>query len=318
MSTSTTGVVAANGGSYDVATEFRLPRDLTGSYYVFVLTDPCWALSEPRGKVFEGGFENNNATAGPLPVLIERPPPSDLVVDTISTPASGATGQQITITFTVLNRSGVTAEGSWSDSVYLSLDSQWDLGDVLLGKVQHGGNVLVGGTYTSVLTATLPPAKAGSYRIIVRADIFDEVYEGVDERNNITASETALSLSVPELQLGVPLPTTLAPQQERLYKVTVGAGETLSISLDAADDLSANELYVRYGDVPSGFAFDFGAQQVLSADPSTLVPSTLAGDYYVLIRGRSGSGAGAVKLTARRCRSASRTSRRTRAATAAG
>ncbi len=292
-----TGVVAANGGSYTVSAEFRLPRDLTGPFYVFVLTDPIPGTSAPRGIVFEGAFEDNNATAAPLPVLIERPPPSDLVVDDITAPATGATGQPITVSFTVRNKAGATAEGSWSDSVYLSADSTWDLGDVLLGKVSHSGDLAVGLTYTAQLTATLPPTRAGAYRIIVRTDIFDEVYEGVDERNNTTASGSAVTVSVPELQLGVPLPTTLSPGVERLYKLTVGSGQTLSVALDAADDLSTNELYVRYGDVPSGLAFDFGAQQALSADPTTVVPSTLAGDYYFLIRGRSGSGVTNATLT---------------------
>ncbi|HEU6454950.1 MAG TPA: hypothetical protein VN201_05760, partial [Roseateles sp.] len=65
--------------------------------------------------------------------------------------------------------------------------------------------------------------------------------------------------------------------------------ETLQVLLDAADNLTANELYVRYGDAASPSAFDFGAQQVLSADPSAVVPTTQAGDYYVLIQGRSGA-----------------------------
>ncbi|MEX2646227.1 MAG: CARDB domain-containing protein, partial [Gaiellaceae bacterium] len=294
-----TGVVEANGGSYSISKEFKLPRDLTGAYYVFVHTDPVTSSGEPRGKVFEAGFEANNAGATPFPVLIERPPPSDLVVETIATSGSGETGTELTVSFTVRNKAGVTAEGSWADAVYLSLDSAWDLGDVLLGRAVHSGNVALGDSYSSQVTANLPPAKAGTYRIIVRADIFDEVYEAVDERNNITASESALAVTVPELLLGVPLSTTLSPGRQRVFKVTVGPGETLSIALDAADDLSANELFVRYGDVPNGFAFDFGAQQVLSADPSTLVPSTQAGDYYVLIQGRSGNANSAVKLTAR-------------------
>jgi len=138
-----TGVVAANGGSYTVSTELRLPRDLTGAYYVFVLADPAALPTLPRGIVFEGGFENNNSTAAPLPVLIERPPPSDLVVDSITTPATGAVNDSITVAFTVRNASGTTAQGSWSDSVYLSADSSWDLDDVLLGKVVHTGDLAV-------------------------------------------------------------------------------------------------------------------------------------------------------------------------------
>ena len=98
----------------------------------------CSGPYEPRGKVYEGAFENNNTTASQDPVLIDQPLPSDLVVDTIDLPSSGATGGAITVSFTVRNQAGATAEGTWTDSVYLSTDSQWDLGDVLLGKVDDG------------------------------------------------------------------------------------------------------------------------------------------------------------------------------------
>src|SRR6185436_19374486 len=70
------GSVAA-AGSYTAGKTFTLPRELLGAYYVFVLTDPSTS-SSPRGKVFEAGFEDNNFTASPNPVLIELPPPSDL------------------------------------------------------------------------------------------------------------------------------------------------------------------------------------------------------------------------------------------------
>ena len=298
------GVVAAINGSYTVQAEFRLPRELTGPYYVFVQTDPATSAQEPRGKVFEASNEGNNVTVSSTPVLIELPPPSDLVVDSISVPANGSTGEQVQITFTVSNKAGATAEGAWTDALYLSADSEWGLNDILLGKVTRSGALVVGESYTSQLLATLPPAKAGAYRIIVRTDIFNEVFEGeaaaAGERNNTTASASALTLTVPALQLGVPLQTTLSPGQQRLFKVTVGANETLSIALDAVDNLSTNELFVRYGDVASGFAYDFGALQVLSADPGTLVPTTQPGDYYVLIQGRSGAANNApVKLTAK-------------------
>ena len=86
----------------------------------------------------------------------------------------------------------------------------------------------------------------------MRTDIYDEIFEGVDERNNTTASDSALhDHRARRCSSACRCPTTLSPGQQRLYRVTVGAGETLSVALDAADNLSANELYVRYGDVAS-------------------------------------------------------------------
>jgi len=56
------GVDAAGAipGQYIVT--LKTPRNLTGPWYVFVLTDPPTQTS-PRGAVFEGNAELNNATA---------------------------------------------------------------------------------------------------------------------------------------------------------------------------------------------------------------------------------------------------------------
>jgi hypothetical protein len=67
-----------------------LPATLVGPHYVFVQTDAAASTLETRGRVFEAGNEGNNVTASPNPVLIELPPPSDLVVDSISAPPNAA------------------------------------------------------------------------------------------------------------------------------------------------------------------------------------------------------------------------------------
>ena len=92
---------------------------------------------------------------------------------------------------------------------------------------------------------------------------------------------------VEELHLGVPLDTTLSPGEFRFYRVEVGVNETLRIRLISTEPASTNEIFVRYNDVPSGFAFDASAEEIISASPTALIPSTKAGDYYVLIQGRS-------------------------------
>ncbi len=108
------------------------------------------------------------------------------------------------------------------------------------------------------LLATLPPAKAGQYRIIVRTDIFNEVYEGVDERNNTTAAPDALTSSrCPSCSSACRCRQRCRRASSGCTRSTVGANETLRFTLDSSRRrLSANEIYVRYGDVPSGFAFD--------------------------------------------------------------
>jgi hypothetical protein len=106
------------------------------------------------------------------------------------------------------------------------------------------------------------------------------------------------------MQIGTPLQTTLSPGQARLYKVAVAAGETLRVSLiadtgaDADADDGSNELYLRYGDVPSGYAFDAAYERPLAADQEVWLPSTQAGDYYLLLRSRQGAANTPVTLRA--------------------
>ena len=120
------------------------------------------------------------------------------------------------MTYTVENISDVLATGSWTDAVYLSADATWDIGDRLLGRGSFSGNLAPGEDYTLTLDATLPGAAAGEYRVIVRTDVRNQLHEDVGEANNTTASPDAISVSVEELTLGIPLSVDLLPGQERL------------------------------------------------------------------------------------------------------
>ncbi|MCR5864424.1 pre-peptidase C-terminal domain-containing protein [Aquincola sp. J276] len=293
------GAVAANGGFYERSGSFRLPNDLTGSYYLFVETDPITSPgSQPRGAVFEGGLEGNNAGRSADPVLIQLPPPSDLQVRAVQVPSTGQTGGTVKIGWDVRNDHGATVSGRWTDALYLSLDDSWSLDDVLLGTLEQDRTLAAGQGYHAEKTVTLPPAREGQYRIVVRTDLRDQVVEGVDERNNDGLSTDKINLTVPELALGDSVSTTLSPGQERLYKVVVPAGHTLRLTLDGVDDVSANELYVRYADVATPASFDVGSTGVLAADARATVPTTQPGTYYVLVRGRSGPAASPVTLQA--------------------
>ena len=53
------------------------------------------------------------------------------------------------------NRDDNAAQGRWTDAVYLSSDTAWDVGDILLGKVDHSGDVAGHSSYGGSLTAGL-------------------------------------------------------------------------------------------------------------------------------------------------------------------
>ncbi|QNM98964.1 PPC domain-containing protein [Chitinimonas koreensis] len=291
----------AAGASYSGSLNVTAPRDFDGSYYVFVITDPAraWGTGE-NGQVREFGREQNNARAALQPIIVDTPPPADLKVNTVSVPASGTVGSEVEIGYTIVNDSTNPAYGGWTDAIYLSSDNAWDLGDILLGRVDHAGGLAAGAAYSGSLKAKLPPLKDGNWRIIVRPDLYNEVFEGKisytanglnlppGEANNRTASGDSLAVTVPQLAVASPLPITLSAGETRLYKISVAAGETLRIKLDSSVNEGANEVYVRYGDVPTGYAFDVAYDNPLSPDQQLLVPSTKAGDYYVLVRAKQG------------------------------
>jgi hypothetical protein len=279
-----TGGLAANGSCTSTVT-LKAPRGLTGPWYVFVITDPPTA-SSARGAVFEGTGESNNATPTATPLRIDQPPPADLQVTTITAPGSALSGSAVEITWTVTNTGDNPASGSWTDTAYLSSDSSWDIGDLPIGTVTFSGTVAGhGGTYTATLDANLPPATPGQYRILVRADVFDEVIESSEF--NTTTSADVLSVTVPELHLGVPLATTLDAGQDRLYQVTVRQGDTLRVELTSPSTAGANELFLRYGALPTGSTYDAAYQGPLQANQFAVIPSTTAGVYYVLVHGQS-------------------------------
>jgi hypothetical protein len=273
------------GASYQNSVTFKAPRNLTGPWYVFVRSDPPTPDSA-RGVVFEGDGEDNNVTPTATPLLIELPPPSDLVVTTVTIPASAMSGAPVHVAWTVMNVGVNPANGSWSDTAYLSGDAVWDISDRPIGRFLFSGTVVPGDSYNATLDASLPPATPGTYRIIVRSDIFDDITES-DDLNNTTTSADFLQVTVPELQLGVPLAALLSTGEDQLYQVTVPQGQTLRVKITSPNPAAANELYLRYNALPSGTTHDAAYPGALQANQIAVVPSTTAGIYYVLVHGQS-------------------------------
>ena len=280
------GALAGNA-SYSISDIFQLPRGLSGPFYVFVITDPIQSpASLPRGKVYEEN-ENNNSLASTFQVIINPQLPADLVVSNIQVPPNGQTGQPVTVSWTVTNQGQFPASGAWTDAVYLASTPIWNINDPIVGEVSHSSaGLTTGQSYTSTLTAMLPPAIPGNYYLIVRTNLFGDVYEGTTGvANDITASANQMLVKVPALQLGVPLTATLTKGQNQLYQVTVPEHQTLQVSLTSTDANAANEIYLRYNAVPTAFQYDAIYSGPLQANQTAVIPGTQAGTYYVLVTG---------------------------------
>ena len=273
------GVLDAGAGyTPPAAFDVSVPPGLTGLYYVFVIADSANHVCETD--------EDNNV--GHDLIQIELPPPADLVVTDIVVPSSATLGEPVTIQWTVENAGAFQAQGSWRDTVYVSADTTWDITDKRIGKVLRAGPLDPNASYTESLTAPLPGVVPGDYYIVVRTDIHNEVRESAaGEQNNITPSADQVSVTCSELALGDVVDSqVLSTRTEHYYKIPdVPGDEPMLIWLDCVDNSASTELFVRHGAVPDRGRYDFAHSIPFTDDHEIVIQPTLAGDYYVLVRG---------------------------------
>ncbi len=273
------GSVARMGGllSGDVYTQtasLPIPAGVAGTFYVFVFSDST-------KRVFERGAESNNIGLHPLAVSIRLAAPIDLVAGEIIVPVNATPGQNASVTYTVYNDGSFSAIGGWEDRLYLSADTTWDIGDHPFARITHSDDVAAGGSYSETVTAPLPGLLPGSYYLIIRSDIRNQVVE-TDESNNLAASIDQTIIDVPALTLGVASTGKLQPAASVFYKVEVGADSTLRIALNSSSNTAVNELLVSFGHIPDRSNFDFAFRTPYSPDQEIVIPRTQAGTYYIL------------------------------------
>lgn len=265
------------GGAYTNSATVGLPPNASGPYYFLVVADTTSAL-------FEHIFDENNIGRTPVATFIALPAPSDLTVSNVTiTPAFALPDDQVTVTWTTRNNSANNAVGAWTDVLYLSTNTVWDINAIQIARHDHGG-LASNASYVDVWTGPLPALTPGSYHAVVRTDVRNVARES-NETNNTAASVNSIAVDIPVLILGNARTNQLRTGVSQYYKVKVPAGETLRITLNSASALSANELYVRFGAVPDLAQYEFIFNNILEPNQQIDVPTTQAGWYFILVRG---------------------------------
>ncbi|MCC6008545.1 MAG: putative Ig domain-containing protein [Rhodobacteraceae bacterium] len=270
------------GGSVSGEIVFRVPVSVVPDVYVLRMrVDP--PLRGPFGEILEtprGEAEG----ARFVPVTIELPPPADLLPGNVLAPTAMVPGERATITWTVRNDSDVTVSGPWTDVLYLSRDATLDVSDVVMGRLEYNVTLAPGEEAQLSLNVDVPPVQEGPWRVLVRTDVFNEVYEGAGVANNVAAAALLSSVTVPALPIGTDVALSLAPGQQRLYRIDAPLGQTLEVRATAGASGAAPALFMAQDRAATRSDFDLSDFAIPGAAARVVVPGTTPGAYYLLVR----------------------------------
>lgn len=205
-------------------------------------------------------------------------------------------GDRVTINWTVRNDSDVTVSGPWTDVLYLSRDASLDVSDVVMGRLEYKVTLAPGEEAQLSLTVDVPPVQEGPWRVLVRTDVFNEVYEGAAVANNVAAAALLSSVSVPVLPIGADVAINLAAGQQRLYRIDAPLAQTLEVRATSGATGAAPALFVAQDRAATRSDFDFSDFAAPGSAARIVVPGTTPGTYYLLVR--AGDAAVSTKLRA--------------------
>lgn len=226
----------------------RLPADISGNWYVFVVADAY-------GGVYEYNSENNNTaydTAQPgSPMSILITPPDLIVTAQPTAPATANAGETISVGFTIKNQGAFGTDKFWNDAIYLSSNQTYDAADTYLGSIAKQ-SLEAGASYNAALNVRLPDCLSGAYYLIAVADYKNTLVEfdpNLDAEANNASSAKAIQLSTVPLDLRVTnfqVPAITAPGQ------TVSISWTVTNGASGATTQSWNDRIVLHSKM--GFA----------------------------------------------------------------
>ncbi len=268
--------------SYTDSMEVTVPVNFAGNYVVIFKTDA-------NNVEYEHNGENNNTDAGAT--LVSQAPPADLVVAEVTTSDSVGTGDQMLVSWTIRNDGSNAASGWMRDHLYLSEDTIWDGSDILIGSKDRSINIIPSGTSSQSIAVEISGVTLGTYYVIVRTDIKNNINESNDDNN--AGSSDSLKVSVPELPLNVWTKDTIVNGDEIGYRIEIPnqlADESMLIELKADSVNGSNEIFLKYGQMATGANNDYTYSDPFSGNQEITVPLLDEGTYYLLIRGSSMSG----------------------------
>ena len=181
----------AGGESRSRQYSFQLPNGLRGAgeFEFTVSNDTFNAIFEYNAT--STGEVNNGATLTRSSVVAPYP---DLMVSDIVAPATGLPGQQVDVSWTVVNQGAAPAPGPWSEQLFLS-DNPAGANGVYIASFFYSAGLNAGASATRSERVSLPAFGAGNKYFVVRTDSGNQVYE-LNEVNNTSVDDQSVLLPV--------------------------------------------------------------------------------------------------------------------------
>ncbi|MEZ6137702.1 MAG: CARDB domain-containing protein [Pirellulaceae bacterium] len=280
------GALAA-GANYQAVQTVTLPIGVAGDFHYIVQTDRF-------NNVFEHIFEENNITASALGNIQLTPPP-DLLVTSVTAPATAVAGHATTITYEVFNAGATeTPNSNWRDRLYLSTDNVFDPAtDILAATRTHYGKLGAFESYTESFTFAPSLGLIGDYYAFVWTDADNAVFE-VADGNNTAGDPDPMNIAIEPPDLVVnsfTAPTTGQSGQSIVvgFEIeNVGVGDTITSSWRDRVWLSTDGTFGNGDDIALKditHAGLLGPSETYTVTGHVVaLPITLpAGDYYLFL-----------------------------------
>ena len=275
------GALAA-GASYTINSSFIVPGGLDGNYHLAVVTDAFSADLEPDNRA-----DNTSA----LSSLLFTAYHADLLPSFTAVPASALGGTPMTVSWHVDNNGDAATNGGfWYDQLWLSADGTLGAGAISLGYFAHSGALGVGQGYDVTQQISMPNGLAGTYKLVLRTDAFNYVFESRFRANDTVVSAAGVVITAaPAVDLRVQAVT--GPARVQPGQVVTVQWDVTNTGVGAAAQPWTDQVYVSrdgtlsgayyLGSLTHGAALGAGASYHASLDVG--VPDLADGNWRFLV-----------------------------------
>ena len=275
------GALAA-GASYTINSNFVVPGGLDGDYHLAVVTDAFSADLEPDNRA-----DNTSA----LSSLLFTAYHADLLPSFTAVPASALGGAPMTVSWHVDNNGDAATNGGfWYDQLWLSPDGTLGASAISLGYFAHSGALGVGQGYDVTQQISMPNGLAGTYKLVLRTDAFNYVFESRFRANDTVVSAAGVVITAaPAVDLRVQ--AVSGPARVQPGQVVNVQWDVANTGVGAAAQPWTDQVYVSrdgtlsgayyLGSLTHGAALGAGASYHASLDVG--VPDLADGNWRFMV-----------------------------------